>query len=76
MNEFEELNSYLINGLNVFQDLISYLEPKVIYRVYRVKGKKKRRYLFRHNRLLDFIPVKAICRSFSVVRDSLNKKED
>lgn len=74
MNEFEELSGELINGFNVLQDLISCLEPKVIYRVYRVKGKKKRRYLFRHNRLLDFIPVKAICRSISIVRDLSNKK--
>ena len=58
MNEFEELKNEIIKGLNGFLDVIKEsFEPKVIYRVYRVKGNKKRRYLFRHNRLLDAIPL-------------------
>ena len=70
MNELEELRSKLIN---VISDCF---EPKVIYRVYRFKGKKKRRYLYRHNRLLDYIPVLAISKAFRFLRHSLNKKED
>lgn len=75
MNELEELKNDLIYKLNGLQDVMSCLKPKVIYRVYRFKGKKKRRYLYRYNRLLDFLPVGAICTAFRIVRHSLNKKE-
>lgn len=77
MNEYEELKNGLINSFNVIQDVfIDCFKPKVIYRVYRFKGKKKRRYLFVHNRLLDFIPVLATRMVFRFLRYSLNKKED
>lgn len=77
MNEYEELRNGLINIFNVLQDVfIDCFEPKVIYRVYRFKGKKKRRYLFMYNRLLDFIPVLATRKVFIFLRHSLNKKED
>ncbi len=77
MYELEELRSWLINGVNRIQNVISdCFEPKVIYRVYRFKGKKKRRYLYRHNRLLDYIPVLAIGKALGFLRYLLNKKED
>lgn len=77
MNEYEELKNGLINSFNVIQDVfIDCFEPKLIYRVYRFKGKKKRRYLYRHNRLLDYIPVLAARKIFRFLRNSLNKKED